>query len=197
MGKYNPRAHTMLLSLVCCPLVLLLAVLANPEPNPEPNPEDLHIHLHGLDKVGSDAGGRESTNMQISGGAPVIEDKVASDAGGGGVEQGESTKMKISGAATEMEGGLFRNVPGYFGGFNLQHPYQRSGQVYFEGGRGRKSKRGRKTRRRGRKRNSGRKTRRRGRGRKKKKASSAGSGSDSDYDYGSQYDCGQPDVVCD
>ena len=65
----------MLLSLVCCPLILLLAVLANPEPNPE----DLHIHLHGLDKV-------------------------ASDAGGGGVEQGESTKMKISGAATEMEG---------------------------------------------------------------------------------------------
>merc|ERR1712042_47331 len=143
-----------------------------------------HIHLHGLDKVVSDAGGRESTNMQISGGAPVIEDKVASDAGGGGVEQGESTKMKISGAATEMEGGLFRNVPGYFGGFNLQHPYQRSGQVYFAGGRGRKS-------------NSGRKTRRRGRGRKKKKASSAGSDSDSDYDYGSQYDCGQPDVVCD
>merc|ERR1712142_371449 len=70
MGKYNPRVSTMLLSLVCCPLVLLVAVLTSPEPNPE----DLHIHLHGLDKVVSDAGGRESTNMQISGGAPVIED---------------------------------------------------------------------------------------------------------------------------
>merc|ERR1712142_723577 len=58
--------HTMLLSLVCCPLVLLLAVLHNLV--------HLHIHLHGLDKVVSDAGGRESTNMQISGGAPVIED---------------------------------------------------------------------------------------------------------------------------
>jgi len=59
----------MLLSLVCCPLVLLVAVLASPEPNPE----DVHIHLHGLDKFLSDTGGRESTNMQIFGGAPAIK----------------------------------------------------------------------------------------------------------------------------
>jgi len=62
----------MLLYLVCSPVVLLVAVLAIPEPNPE----DLHIHLHGFDKV-------------------------VSDAGEGGGEKGESTKMKISG---EMEG---------------------------------------------------------------------------------------------
>jgi len=37
----------MLLSHVCCLLVLLVTVLAIPEPNPE----DLHIHLHGSDEV--------------------------------------------------------------------------------------------------------------------------------------------------
>jgi len=78
----------MLLSLVCSILVLVVAVLAGPEPNQE----DLHVHLHGLDKVASDAGR----------------------------EKGESTKMNISGEAPEMEGGQ-DYVGGSDGGFYPRH----------------------------------------------------------------------------
>jgi len=80
----------MLLSLVCSILVLVVAVLAGPEPNQE----DLHVHLHGLDKVASDAGR----------------------------EKGESTKMNISGEAPETEVG--QDYHGGSGGFNpRQHQY--------------------------------------------------------------------------
>jgi len=67
--------HPMLLSLVCSTIVLLVAVLADPEPNQE----DLHIHLHGLDKVG------ENTKMNISGEAPETEGGQDYHGGSGGI----------------------------------------------------------------------------------------------------------------